>query len=264
MERSAIWRRSAAASFVVVGEHPVTENAMTEPATHWAPSLRLYYHPLASFCWKVLIALYENDTPFQAHLVDLANAASRESLKRLWPIGKFPVLLDEGRGRTVPESSVIIEYLEEHCPGARPLLPPDRELRLETRLWDRFFDAYVHAPMQKIVVDHLRPVGEKDPRGVDDAHATLRTAYAMLDERMRTRTWILGEAFSMADCAAAPALFYSGIVAPYSGDSPHIAAYFDRLTERSSFARTIAQARPYFPLFPLKDAIPTRFVTGSD
>src|SRR5688500_13756909 len=114
-------------------------------------SLKLYYHPLASFCWKTLIALYENATPFEPLLVDLSAADSRATLLRLWPIGKFPVLRDEARDVTVPESSIIIEYLAQHYPGRAALIPADAELAREVRLRDRFYDHYVHQPMQKIV-----------------------------------------------------------------------------------------------------------------
>lgn len=226
-------------------------------------TLTLYHHPLASFCHKVLLALYENATPFRSVVVDLGNEAASAGFLALWPIGKIPVLRDEARGRTVPETSIIIEYLEQHYPGARPLLPADAALRLDTRLWDRFFDLYVQTPMQKIVLDRLRPEGEKDPPGVSDARETLRTAYAMLERQVSDRTWVIGDAFSMADCAAAPALFYADIVAPFSPDHPNAAAYFDRLVARPSFRRTLAEARPYFDLFPFRDDIPGRFRTDA-
>jgi glutathione S-transferase len=226
-------------------------------------SLTLYQHPLASFCHKVLVALYENDTPFRSVTVNFGDETSRAKLFALWPLGKIPVLRDERLGRTVPETSIIIEHLEEHYPGAQALLPRDAALRLETRLWDRIFDLYVQVPMSKIVTDRLRGDGEKDPRGVSEAHASLRTAYATLDQRVREKTWVMGDAFSMADCAAAPALFYAGIVSPFAGEYPHTAAYFERLVARPSFARTLAEARPYFHLFPYKDDIPARFLTGA-
>ncbi|HEV2678677.1 MAG TPA: glutathione S-transferase family protein [Aliidongia sp.] len=223
-------------------------------------SLTLHHHPLASFCHKVLIALYENSTPFRGAIVDYGDEKSRTEFFALWPLGKIPVLRDERLGHTLPETTIIIEYLDQHYPGAQPLLPLDEALRLETRLWDRFFDFYIHAPMQKIVSDHRRADGGKDPLGVDEARAMLRTAYAMLDRRMADKTWVIGDAFSMADCAAAPALFYAGIVAPFSGAYPNVAAYFDRLTERRSFRRTLAEARPYFHLYPFAADIPAHLL----
>ena len=223
--------------------------------------LRLFYHPLASFCHKVLMALYENGTPFEGELVDLMDEESRARYLDRWPIGKMPILYDEASGRTIPESSIIIEYLDHHYPGANPLLPEGDGQRLDVRLWDRFFDLYVQTPMQKIVGDRLRPDHEHDPRGVADAKASLRTAYDMIERQMATRTWATGERFTMADCAATPALFYAGIVAPFETTHPHTAAYFDRLAERASFKRLIGETRPYLAMFPFREAVPARFLT---
>jgi glutathione S-transferase len=222
-------------------------------------ALTLYYHPLASFCHKVLIALYENETPFEARSIDLADEASSAEMLSYWPVGKIPVLRDRARNEIVPETSVIIEYLTQHYPGPVPLLPSDRKQALEARLWDRFFDLYVNAPMQKIVTDRLRPPGGSDPVGVQEAMATLARAYALLERHMQARTWAAGDGFSLADCAAAPALFYADIVSPFSQTHPQVAAYFERLLARASVARTIDEARPYFPMFPLRDRIPARF-----
>lgn len=223
-------------------------------------SLTLYYHPLSSFCHKVLIALYENETPFEARLVNLADEASSAEMLAFWPMGKFPVLRDEQRRQTVPETSIIIEYLGKHHPGPAPLLPADPELALEARLWDRFFDLYVNAPMQKIVADRLRPGGQQDPVGVEEAKRTLTRAYALAERQLQGRTWAIGDTFSMADCAAAPALFYADIILPFSASHPSTAAYFNRLVGRPSFARTLAEARPYFQMFPLRESIPARFL----
>jgi glutathione S-transferase len=224
-------------------------------------SLTLYYHPLASFCWKVQIALYENDTPFKGEIVNLGDKAASADFFALWPVGKMPVLRDSGGDRTIPETSIIIEYLDTHYPGAHRMFPADEDRRLDARLWDRFFDFYVQTPMQKIVADHLRPDTEKDPRGVADARATLSTAYDMLDRLLATRTWVIGTDFSVADCAAAPALFYAGCVYPFAESHATTAAYFNRLSLRPSFARVIAEARPYFELFPFKEAIPRQFLS---
>jgi glutathione S-transferase len=225
--------------------------------------LTLLYHPLASFCHKVLVALYEAGTPFRGEIIDFGNPDSSARLTAIWPVGKFPVLEDSRTGRVLPESSIIIDYLDRHFPGRSPLLPADGEAALETRLWDRFFDNYVQTPMQKIVGDRLRPEGARDPHGVAEAHATLVTAYAMVDHRMAGRTWIMGEAFTLAECAAAPALFYAGIVAPFDPAQANLAAYFERLLERPSVRRVIDEARPYFQNFPYRDAMPARFLTGA-
>ena len=212
--------------------------------------MRLYFHPFASFCQKVLVALYENDVPFEPHVVDLGDEASSAEFKRLWPIGKFPVLRDEARGRTIPESSMIIEYLARHYPGKIELIPEDANLAWETRLRDRFYDLYVNVPMQKIVTDRLRPAGRNDPHGVEEARRQLQTAYGLIDQEMETRTWAIGDRFSMADCAAAPAMYYANLVMPFDDAHRNAAAYLGRLMERSSFARVVEEATPYRALFP--------------
>ena len=213
-------------------------------------SLKLYFHPLSSFCHKVLVALYENDTPFVPHIVDLASETARADFKKIWPIGKFPVLHDEARDQTVPESSTIIEYLAQHYPGKTQLVPADPDLARQTRMRDRFYDLYVNVPMQKIVTDRLRPAGKNDPHGVEEAKALLQTACGMIDQEMKTRTWAMGDAFSMADCAAAPAMFYANLVMPFGDTYKNAAAYLDRLMERPSFARAVQEAQPYFASFP--------------
>jgi glutathione S-transferase len=213
-------------------------------------SLTLHFHPLASFCQKVLIALYENDTPFERNLVDLGAPESAAAFRKLWPIGKMPVLRDAARDRTVPESTVIIEYLSLHYPGRTPLIPAEPELALRTRLADRFYDHYVHEPMQKIVGDRIRPAGRTDPHGVAQAREMLATAYGMIEAEMATRRWAMGDAFTLADCAAAPPLFYANEVAPFTGSHPNLAAYFGRLMARPSFARAVEEAKPYMKFFP--------------
>jgi glutathione S-transferase len=223
-------------------------------------ALALYFHPLASFCHKVLIALYENGTPFTGQVVDLADKDASAAFLDLWPVGKIPVLHDGDRDRTIPETTIIIEYLDQHYPGVRPLLPIEAGERLEARLWDRFFDLYVQVPMQKVVTDRLRADGEHDSRGVADARSTLGIAYDMIERRMAHRPWAAGERFTLADCAAAPALFYAAIVVPFPETHAHLAAYVERLVDRPSVKRAIAEARPYFHLFPFKDSIPARFL----
>jgi glutathione S-transferase len=213
-------------------------------------SLTLHFHPLASFCHKVLIALYENDTPFVPNLVNLSDEAERAALLKLWPIGKFPVLRDDARNQTVPESTIIIEYLDWHYRGRRRFIPLDADGAWQTRLRDRFYDLYVHEPMQKIVDDRLRGEGKKDPHGVEEARARLRTSYSLLDKEMATQSWAMGEAFSLADCAAAPALFYADKVMPIGDKHRHLAAYFARLKARPSYARVLKEAEPYFAMFP--------------
>ena len=212
-------------------------------------SLTLHFHPLASYCWKALIALYESDIPFTPNLVDLGNPAERAALVKLWGIGKFPVLRDEARNETVPESSIIVEYLDRHYRGPARFIPDDAGRALQTRLRDRFYDLYVHLPMQKIMVDRLRPAGKQDPHGVEEARAQLRTSYAMIEQQM-TSDWAMGDDFTLADCAAAPSLFYGNMAEPFGGAHTNLAAYLERLKARPSFARVLKEAQPYFQMVP--------------
>ena len=215
--------------------------------------MTLLLHPLASYCHKVLIALYERDVPFTPRHVDLGDPASAAELVAAWPIGKIPLLLDGDR--VVPETSIIIEHLDRHG-SAPPLVPADPDEALEARLWDRFFDLYVSTPVQRIVGDRIRPAGAQDPHGVAEARATLRVAYRQLEARLTTRTWAIGERFTIADCAAAPALFYASTLEPVP---EAVAAYLERLLARPSVARTVDEARPWFRLYPYREALPARF-----
>ena len=213
-------------------------------------SLTLHMHPLASYCWKVLIALYENDTPFEARLVDLGDPAAAEAFKALWPTAKMPLLQDTARGRVVPETSIIIEYLQTAYPGPVRFIPDDADAALRVRLMDRLFDSYVMTPMQAIVGDRIRPDDAKDPYGVTNARLQLAMAYDLLEIELAGRTWAAGETFGLADCAAAPALFYADKVAPLTDAHPKVSAYLDRLLARPSFARVLQEAEPYFAMFP--------------
>ncbi len=210
-------------------------------------TLRLHYHPLSSYCWKVLIALYEAGAPFEPMFVDLGKAADREAFYKLWPIGKFPVLEDTARDWMVPESSIIIEYLDRHHGGK--LIPADADRARQVRMRDRFFDLHIHAHMQKITGDRLRPAGGKDPLGVEQARAQMRTALTLVESDIG-EGWLMGETFTLADCAAAPALFYADKVSPLAPEFPKTTAYLERLKARPSFARTLKEAEPYFGMFP--------------
>lgn len=212
--------------------------------------LELHFHPLASWCWKVLIALYENQTPFEPRNVDLMDPAQREALERLWPFSKFPVLRDTARNRIIAESSIVIDYLTAHHPGPIELIPSDPELAREARLLDRLYDTYVHDPMNRIVANKLRPEEHRDAYGSDRLKAELQTNYDVLERHFVGRPWALGERFSIADCAAAPALFYADKVSPLGATRPELSAYLTRLRERPSFARVLREAEPYFKYFP--------------
>ncbi len=226
-------------------------------------SLTLHYHPLSSFCQKVLIGLYEADLTFKKQIVDLADERQRAELLKLWAIGKFPVLRDDARDRTVPESTIILEYLAEHYSTPGRFVPRDPERARQCRLRDRFFDNYVNLPVGKIVTDTFRPDGRHDPFGVEQAGAQLATAYAIAEAELRDGEWAAGSEFTMADCAAAPALFYAQQVLPFEPSQRRLAAYYQRLAARPSFARVLAEAKPYWALFPsakleLPEARPAR------
>lgn len=221
-------------------------------------SLTLYYHPLSSYCHKVLIALYEAGTVFTAQIIDLGDADQREVLRSHWPLCKFPVLHDSVHDRSLPESSAIIEYLDHYYPGERPLIPPDWDSALEVRLWDRIFDNYVHTPMQQIVGDRL----QQAHADLSGQRALLEAAYCVIDRQVALHTWAAHDDFTLADCAAAPALFYANILQPLPSALSHLRNYFDRLMDRPSVRRVLDEARPYFHLYPFADAMPQRFREG--
>lgn len=217
--------------------------------------LTLYYHPLSSYCHKALIALYEHGVAFEKRLIDLSSEAERAELQALWPLVKFPVLRDHARQRTVPESSVIIEYLD-HQPGqSKRLIPEDWETALDVRLWDRFCDHYVMTPMQQIVADRIQSA----QGDLSSQRAMLATAYGMLEQQLADREWIASADFSLADCSAAPALFYASTLVPFGDDHPRLSAFFERLVQRPSFRQVIDEAKPWFDFYPFAEALPQRF-----
>ena len=212
--------------------------------------LVLYQHPFAAFCQKALVALYELDLPFESRLIE--GDEGRATLVELWPIGGMPVLRDEEAGVTLPESTTIIEHLDGFVASAPRLVPRDPAAALRVRHWDRILDTYVATPMQKIVGDRLRPEGREDPQGVQDARRTLDTAYGVLDAQLAESRWAAGPDFSMADCAAAPALFYMRAIHRWDAERHrNVDRYYRELVARPAVARVIDEARPYRELFPL-------------
>jgi glutathione S-transferase len=211
-------------------------------------SLELFAHPFSSYSQKVLIALYENATPFEWRLLDGGEAVSRE-FAAVAPAGNMPVLRDGERA--LAEATIIIEYLGLHHPGPVRLVPADPARALDVRFMDRFFDNYVMEPMQRIVFDRRRPPGQRHAPTVTEARARLDASYAWLDKRLAGREWACGDAFSLADCAAAPALFYADWAHPLGDAWPAVAAYRRRLLARPSFARAVDEARPFRQYFPL-------------
>jgi glutathione S-transferase len=211
--------------------------------------LHLFAHPFSSYCQKVLIALYENGTPFELNMLGPDTPESFSELARLWPLKKFPVLVDGDQ--TIFEASIIIEHLAINHAGAIPLLPSDPKAALAVRMMDRVFDNYVMTPMQRIVANALRPADVRDPHGVGEARAMLDSSYAWLNQTLAGRTWATGEHFTMADCAAAPSLFYADWAHAIPTSLTVLKAYRARLLARPSVARAVNEARPYRAFFPL-------------
>ena len=214
-------------------------------------TLTLHYHPLSSFCHKALIALYETGVAFTPKSVNLGDPEERAAFAAVWPMAKFPVIEDAARGETVPEATIIIEYLDRHYPGPARLIPADPDRARQTRLIDRVLDLYVHANMQKVVGDRLRPEGGKDPLGVENARREMSIGYDIVARALGDQTWLMGDAFTLADCAAAPALDYAQRVHPYSDTHPTLAAYYRRLSARPSYARVLTEAEPFRHMFPV-------------
>jgi glutathione S-transferase len=208
----------------------------------------LYGHPFSSYTWKAQIALYENATPFEFRMLGSDHPENEAELERRWPLKRFPVLVDGER--FVAEASIIIEYLAVHYPGPVALIPADADAAIEVRMLDRFFDNYVMGPVQAVVGDALRPAGAQDLHGVAQAKAALDTIYAWLDDNLGNH-WACGAAFTLADCAAAPSLFYADWVHLIPDDMPCLKAYRARLLARPSVARCVEDARPYRGYFPL-------------
>jgi glutathione S-transferase len=211
--------------------------------------MKLYAHPFSSYCQKVLIALYENDTPFELRMLAPGDERTAAEHEALWPLRRMPVLVDDGR--TVVEATIIIEHLGLQHPGPVRLIPEDPRAALDVRMMDRFFDNYVMTPMQRIVLDSIREPEHRDRQGVAEAHALLDLAYRWLDDTMSGREWAAADGFSLADCAAAPALFYADWVHPIEEKLSNVRRLRRRLLARPSFARAVDEARPYRPLFPL-------------
>jgi glutathione S-transferase len=208
----------------------------------------LYSHPFSSYCQKALVALYENGTEFDTRTLGEDDGAY-EDLCAVWPVKRFPMLRD-GR-KVVHEASTIIEYLQLHYPGPMPLIPVNEAFAIDVRMLDRFFDNYVSTPQQKIVFDAVRKEEDRDPYGVQEARDMLDAAYAWLDKHIAGKQWAAGDVFTLADCAAAPSLFYADWSHPIGDRFPEVTAYRKRLLDRPSFARAVDEARPYRANFPL-------------
>ncbi|BCW88716.1 Stringent starvation protein A [Alphaproteobacteria bacterium SO-S41] len=213
-------------------------------------TLTLHYHPLSSFCHKALIALYETGVAFTPKSVNLGDPGERAAFAAVWPMAKFPVIEDSATGETVPEATIIIDYLDRHYPGPARLIPTDPDRARATRLIDRILDLYVHTNMQRVVGDRLRPADGKDPIGVENARREMSIGYDIVATALGDKPWMMGDDFTLADCAAAPALDYAARVHPYAETHPTLAAYYQRLSARPSYARVLKEAEPFRHMFP--------------
>lgn len=218
----------------------------------------LHYHPLSSYCWKVLIALYEKEIPFEARMVNLGDADARAAYKALWPTAKIPLL--EDAGAVVPETSIMIEHIDRRHPGGVSLLPAEPDAQLTARLWDRLYDAYVMTPMQRYIAQLLRPESERDARTLEETNAEMAAAYDLIEERMGDHQFAARDTFTIADCAAAPALFYAATIVRFPDGHIKLATYFERLMARPSVARVISEAQPFFQYYPMREGLPARFL----
>lgn len=212
--------------------------------------LRFHFHPLSSYCHKALIALYENGTQFEPAVLDLMDPEATAAFRKISPFGKMPALEDTTRGHIVNEATTIIEYLDEHYRGPIKFIPADADQAWQTRMWDRFFDNYLHDSMQRTVADSIRADGSHDPYAVAECRKRILEFYGLLERHVKGREWI-GAHFSLADCAAAPALFYANTIYPLDKEYPNARAYLGRLMERPSYARILEEAEPFFGFFPL-------------
>jgi glutathione S-transferase len=210
--------------------------------------IELFAHPFSSYCWKAMIAFHEKDVPFELRLLDHDQPDTGAEFARRWPLRMMPLLVDGDE--QVMESSVIIEWLDQRHPEP-PLIPTDPQTAIEVRMMDRIFDNYVMNAATVPVFNAIRPEDSRDPYGVDQAHARLRTSYAWLEARLADREWAAGDRFTLADCAAAPALFYADWVERIPDDHTALRAYRARLLARPSMARCVEGARPYRHYFPL-------------
>ena len=211
-------------------------------------TLTLYAHPFSSYCWKVLIPLYADGTQFEYKNIDFAVPGVMEELKHLWPLGKFPLLLDDGE--VIAETTSIIEHLQARHPGPNTWIPDGAEGR-RVRFLDRFFDHYVMNAAQPSVSHALRPEGHGDEYGAEQGLKLLRTAYDWLETNLPDSEWAAGDSFTLADCAAAPSLFYADWVEEIGPSRARLAAYRARLLAHPVVARVIDEARPYRAYFPL-------------
>ena len=206
--------------------------------------MKLYFHPLSTYSQKTVIAFHEKGVPFEPQIVNLMDPAGRAEYEKLYPLGKIPSLVRDD-GWFIPESTIIVEYLEGYFPDQGPrLIPPERDAARQARFLDRMLDHYLNDPFIMVFFDQFRAPADRDPQAVAAARRTIDITYGYLDRQLAERTWLLGDEFSLADCAAAPPLGYLRQTHPFAAHEP-IARYWQRLEARPSVARVLAEAAPY-------------------
>lgn len=217
----------------------------------------LHFHPLSSCCQKVLVAARVLGVAVDPQLLNLGDPVQRDAFRALSPLGKMPVLVDQGR--VVAETSIIVEYLQQHHAHTARLIPDDPEQALQVRFWDRVCDLYVMTPMQALTATLLQPQAAGNAEADASARAALLKSYALLDGQLEGRGWLVGEGFSLADCAAAPALFYAVAYVPIPDVHAALAAYLERLMVHADVAAVIDAARPWFKHFPGRAGLARRY-----
>ncbi|HEX8697639.1 MAG TPA: glutathione S-transferase family protein [Myxococcaceae bacterium] len=210
--------------------------------------MKLYFNPVSSYSQKALLALYEKGCPFEPEIVNLFDPKAREAYQKVYPIGKVPFLQVAEKKLGLSEASVIVEYLDRTFSSGPKLIPEEVEQALQVRMLDRFFDLYITESVTKIFFDGMRPEGQKDPFGVQQARDRLDSTYAFFESHLAGKTWAAGDAFSLADCAAAPALFYARMIQPFEAHK-NVSAYFDRLMQRPAYQRVVKEAEPFLAMF---------------
>ncbi len=205
--------------------------------------MKLYYHPISTYAQKALIAFYEKSVAFTPELVNLMDEAARGAYRKIYPLGKVPLLvLDDGQW--VPESSIIVEYLDTHFSDGPKLIPDEPELSRQVRFKDRMYDLYLNESVAALIFESWKPESERNQELIERSQFRIGVMYDFMEINLDEHTWTNGEIFTLGDCAAAPPLFYAGEMAPFD-ERPNIVAYWQRLQERPSIRRVLDEAAPY-------------------
>lgn len=205
--------------------------------------MKLYYHPLSTYSQKVVMALHEKQMPFEPHIVNMLEEAERKKYREIYPLGKIPLLiLDDGH--MIPESTIIVEYADMTSDKGPRLIPSDPQSARQVRFFDRMLDLYLNDSVANLIFEGWKPEAERDQALIDRCQERIGIMYDYLDKHLGGKTWLKEESFSMADCAAAPPLFYAQQTAPFA-DRPNISAYFERVQTRESYRKVIEEAAPY-------------------